>query len=186
MIDFETEYVFCKDNRLVLIVECLFAKASTAIAWALEAPPSSPGATAHLHLKQHTQKQHVLTHTLKVAILTSFKILSVGYFELKLHIYALGTSETYFTSCKNGHNRSPLKYMFICYFFSTLFLTHYLRLCKSQFVQSICISVFSTHNSVSFLSEKKSEGSYELQVWSRSHIVMAAQLWQKPAKITYF
>ncbi len=28
--DFETEYVFCKDKRLVLIVECLFAKASTA------------------------------------------------------------------------------------------------------------------------------------------------------------
>ncbi len=28
----ETEYVFCKDNRLVLIMECLFAKASTAIA----------------------------------------------------------------------------------------------------------------------------------------------------------
>ncbi len=51
MTDFETEYVFCKDNRLVLIVECLFAKASTANAgaWALEASPSSPGATAHLH-----------------------------------------------------------------------------------------------------------------------------------------
>ncbi len=32
MTDFETEYVFCKDNRLVLIVECLFAKASTAYA----------------------------------------------------------------------------------------------------------------------------------------------------------
>ncbi len=30
MTDFETEYVFCKDNRLILIVECLFAKASTA------------------------------------------------------------------------------------------------------------------------------------------------------------
>ncbi len=30
MTGFETEYVFCKDNRLVLIVECLFAKASTA------------------------------------------------------------------------------------------------------------------------------------------------------------
>ncbi len=30
MTDFETEYVFCKDNRLVLIVECLCAKASTA------------------------------------------------------------------------------------------------------------------------------------------------------------
>ncbi len=30
MAGFETEYAFCKDNRLVLIVECLFAKASTA------------------------------------------------------------------------------------------------------------------------------------------------------------
>ncbi len=56
MTDFETEYVFCKDNGLVLIVECLFAKASTAnaVAWALEAPPSSPGATARFHLKQHS------------------------------------------------------------------------------------------------------------------------------------
>ncbi len=45
------QYVFCKDNRLVLIGECLFAKASTANAGAsaLEAPPSSPRATAHLH-----------------------------------------------------------------------------------------------------------------------------------------
>ncbi len=108
--------------------------------------------------------------------LSSYTIFSVWYVGLKLHIYALGTSETYFTSCKKGHNRSPLKDMFIFYFFSTLFRTHYLRLCKSQFVQSICISVFSTHNSVSFLSEKKSEGSYELQVGSRSYIVMAIQL----------
>ncbi len=30
MTDFETEYIFCKDNRLVLIGECLFAEASTA------------------------------------------------------------------------------------------------------------------------------------------------------------
>ncbi len=30
MTDFETEYVFCKNNRLLLLVECLFAKASTA------------------------------------------------------------------------------------------------------------------------------------------------------------
>ncbi len=30
MTDFETEYVFCKDNWLVLIGECLFVKASTA------------------------------------------------------------------------------------------------------------------------------------------------------------
>ncbi len=51
MTDFESEYVFCKDNWLVLIVECLFAKASTANAGAcaLEAPPSSPGAPTHLH-----------------------------------------------------------------------------------------------------------------------------------------
>ncbi len=51
MTDFESEYVFCKDNSLVLIVECLFAKASTANAGAcaLEPPPSSPGAPAHLH-----------------------------------------------------------------------------------------------------------------------------------------
>ncbi len=67
MTDFETEYVFCKDNRLVLIVEGLFAKASTANA--REAPPSSP---AHLHLKQHTPIQSVLAHTLKVAIWTSY------------------------------------------------------------------------------------------------------------------
>ncbi len=35
MIDFEMQYVFCKNNRLVLIVECLFAKASpaNAVAW---------------------------------------------------------------------------------------------------------------------------------------------------------
>ncbi len=95
-------------------MECLFAKASTANAGALEAPPSSPGATARLHLKQHTQNQRVLAHTLKVPNLTSYKNLSVGYIELKLHIYALGTSETYFTSCKKGHNRSPLKCNFCC------------------------------------------------------------------------
>ncbi len=39
MTDFETEYIFCKDNRLVLIVECLFAKASTANAGALKLRP---------------------------------------------------------------------------------------------------------------------------------------------------
>jgi len=32
----------------------------------------------------------------------------VGYFELKLHKYILGTAETNITSCKKGHNRSPL------------------------------------------------------------------------------
>ncbi len=34
MTDIEIEYVFCKDKRLVLIVKCLFAKASTANAGA--------------------------------------------------------------------------------------------------------------------------------------------------------
>ncbi len=46
-------------------------------------------------------------NTLKVAILTNCKW-SVGYFELKLHIHSLWTSDTYITSCKNDHNRSPL------------------------------------------------------------------------------
>jgi len=32
----------------------------------------------------------------------------VGYFELKLHKYILGTPETNITSCKKGHNRCPL------------------------------------------------------------------------------
>ncbi len=109
MTDFETEYIFCKDNRLVLIEECLFIKASTAYAgaWALEAPPFSPGATAHLSLKQHSKSASFGSY-LKKAILTSYKNVSVGYIKLKLHIYALGTSGTYFTSCKKGHNRSPL------------------------------------------------------------------------------
>jgi len=34
--------------------------------------------------------------------------LTVGYFELKLHKYILGTPETNITSCKKGHNRCPL------------------------------------------------------------------------------
>ncbi len=66
MTDFKTEYVFCKGIRLVLIVECLFAKASTANA--LEAPPSSPGATAHLHQSNILKIIAFLAHTLKVAI----------------------------------------------------------------------------------------------------------------------
>jgi len=33
----------------------------------------------------------------------------MGYFELKLHKYILGTPETNITSCKKGHNRCPLK-----------------------------------------------------------------------------
>ncbi len=107
MTDFETEYVFCKDNRLVLIVECLFAKASTANA-KLELLKLRPILREQQLLKQHTQIQSVLAHSLKVAILTSYKKLSVGYFELKLHIHTLGISETYFSSCKKEHNRSPL------------------------------------------------------------------------------
>jgi len=34
--------------------------------------------------------------------------ISVGYFELKLHIHTQGTSETYFTSCKKGYYTTPL------------------------------------------------------------------------------
>jgi len=35
--------------------------------------------------------------------------LTVGYFELKLHKYILGTPEINITSCKKGHNRCPLR-----------------------------------------------------------------------------
>ncbi len=42
----------------------------------------------------------IWAHTLKVAILTSYKKLSVGCSELNFHIYALGTSYTYFTQVK--------------------------------------------------------------------------------------
>ncbi len=31
--DFETEYIFCKDNRLVLIVECLFKRLALLSFW---------------------------------------------------------------------------------------------------------------------------------------------------------
>ncbi len=53
MTDFETEYGFCKDNRLVLIVESLFAKSSTANAgaWVLEAPPLFSGNTSSFAFK---------------------------------------------------------------------------------------------------------------------------------------
>jgi len=34
--------------------------------------------------------------------------LTMGYFELKLHKYILGTPETNITSCKKGHKRCPL------------------------------------------------------------------------------
>ncbi len=61
-------------------MEYLFVKASTANAGALEAPPSSPGATAHLYLKPHTQNQRVLAHTLKVEILTSFNTFICGVY----------------------------------------------------------------------------------------------------------
>ncbi len=87
MTDFEMEYVFCKDNRLVLIVECLFTKVNTANAGAraLEAPPS--GSNSSSALKRYTQIQSILAHTLKVAILSSYKKNYVGYFELKFHIH---------------------------------------------------------------------------------------------------
>jgi len=36
--------------------------------------------------------------------------LTVGYFELKLNKYILGTPKTNITSCKKGHNRCPFKH----------------------------------------------------------------------------
>jgi len=55
------------------------------------------GAAAHLHLKGHKNSAFLLT--LKSNHFNMlYKIISVGYFELKLHIHPLGTSNTYFTS----------------------------------------------------------------------------------------
>ncbi len=101
------QYVFCKDYCLVLIVKCLFAKASTANAGA-ELLKLRPRLREHqlIFIKATYSNTGHLGHTLKVAILTSYKKVSVGYFELKLHIHTLGISETCFTSCKKEHNRS--------------------------------------------------------------------------------
>ncbi len=103
MTDFETEYVFCKDNRLVLIVEYLFAKASTAMAGAelLKLRPLM-WSNSSFTLEQQTQIQSILSQALKVTNLTSYKKLSVKDFELKLHMHTLGTSDTYFTYCKKN------------------------------------------------------------------------------------
>ncbi len=91
-------------------MECLFAKASTANA-ELELLKLRPLLREQqlICIKATHSNQHVLDRTLKVAILTSYKKLSVRYFELKCHIHTLGISKTYFRSCKKEHNRSPLK-----------------------------------------------------------------------------
>ncbi len=101
------QYVFCKDYCLVLIVKCLFAKASTANAGA-ELLKLRPRLREHqlIFIKATYSNTGHLGHTLKVAILTSYKKWSVWYFKLKLHIHTLGISETCFTSCKKEHNRS--------------------------------------------------------------------------------
>jgi len=52
-------------------------------------------------------KWHVFTDSQKGTTLTCTK-LSVGYFELKLHIHTLGTTETYFTYFKKGRYTTPL------------------------------------------------------------------------------
>ncbi len=46
--------------------------------------------------------------------------LSVRYFELQLHIHTLWASETYFTSCKKEHNRSPLINRTVCVFWKKI------------------------------------------------------------------
>jgi len=57
----------------------------------VEAPPSLLGAAAHLHLKGPTLKRCFFAHPPKITILTFYIKISVGYFELKLHIHTLGT-----------------------------------------------------------------------------------------------
>jgi len=57
-----------------------------------------------------------------------WKQLSVGYFELKLHINTPGTTETFFTYCKKGHYTTPLIKLYMlnytAYFFGqNIFIT---------------------------------------------------------------
>ncbi len=133
MTDFKTEYVFCKDNRFVLSVECLFAKPSTAnmrelSSWSSALFFRSNSSSA---LKQHTQIKSVLAHTLKVAILTSYKKLSVGFFLAK-------TSHTHsiiFKTCKKEHNRSPLNNDVIQHLFSS----------PSALLESITMHMYALH-----------------------------------------
>ncbi len=80
MTDFEAKYVFCKD-----------AKASTANVSSWSSALFS-GSNSSFPFKATYSNQSVWAHTLKVAILTSYKNVYVGYFELKLYIHTLGTS----------------------------------------------------------------------------------------------
>jgi len=65
-------------------------------------------AAAHLHLKGH--KTTLFSHPQKWTILKCCKNNLVGYFEVNLHKYTLGTSDTYFTACEKGHYTTPLPF----------------------------------------------------------------------------
>ncbi len=60
------------------------------------------GSPANLHLKGQRLKWHVLAHTIQMAVLTSYKKLSVGYFELKLHITLWGYQSLILNLVKRG------------------------------------------------------------------------------------
>ncbi len=134
------QYVFCKDNRLVLIVECLFVKANLALLLPeLELLKLRPLLREQqLICIKAALNQRIWAHTLKVPILTSYKNLSVGYSELKFHIYSSGDIRDYFTSCKKGHNRSPLRYesVFIIIILIKLFSVHLCRVHTAWFSNS--------------------------------------------------
>ncbi len=85
MLDFEMEYVFCKDK----IGECLFVKASTANE--LLKLRLSSGSNGSFAFRPKYTKSERLGSCPKSGKFNSYKNISVGYFELELHIYALGT-----------------------------------------------------------------------------------------------
>ncbi len=64
MSDFETEYIFCKDNRLVLIVD-VYLQRLALLMLELKLLKLRPLYREHhsFALKHHTQNQHVLAHT---------------------------------------------------------------------------------------------------------------------------
>jgi len=82
------------------ILACLREVIGNANKHIIEALPTVSGAAAHLHLKGQTQNSAF--NPQKVTTLTCYIKISVGYFELKLHIHTLGTSDIYFTSCETA------------------------------------------------------------------------------------
>ncbi len=100
------EYVFCKDNRLVLIMECLFVKASTANVSSWSSALFTGSTSSFAYTQMHTQIS--FGSYSKSGNFTKLYTIICRVCWAKISHTHSGISETYFTSCKKEHNRSPL------------------------------------------------------------------------------